>query len=82
MTLTTNKATNVMKLIATCQAAGLPRSHYTLNPEGTILRVMDGGVVRPFACSSRCFPAQIDSAIREITNIAAKRLMRIERRSA
>ncbi len=69
---------NQQKLIDACKAAGLPRSSYNLNPDGTILHVLDGAIVRPFCCSSRTLPAQIDWDAREILEIGANRLLRMK----
>jgi hypothetical protein len=79
VTASVQKERNQRKLLEACASAGLPASHYTLNADGTILHVIDGALVRPFGCSSRSFPAQIDQAVREIATIAAKRMLRIGR---
>ena len=42
------------------------RSSYNLNPEGTILHVLDGTTVRPFGCSNRSLLWQIERSVREI----------------
>ena len=67
---------NQRKLLDACKAAGLPRSSYNLNPEGTVLHVLDGATVRPFGCSSRSLLWQIDRSAREILEIGASRLLR------
>lgn len=69
-------AANQRKLIDACRDAGLPRSAYNLNPEGTILHVLDGATVRPFSCSSRLPGWQVDRSAREIIGIGAKLRLR------
>lgn len=73
MSATVDKEINQRRLIDACRAAGLPRSHYRLNDEGTILHVLDGSQTRVFGCSSRTNHLQIEVAIHEIQRIAFKR---------
>lgn len=76
MTVQAQKSQNQRKLLDACQRAGLPRSSYNLNPEGTVLHVLDGATVRPFGCSNRSLLWQIERSVREILEIGANRLLR------